>query len=139
ISRLGGNEDIKINVRIIAASNENLQEAVKKGEFREDLYHRLNEFQIHIPPLRERKKDIPIFSDYFLKEVNKELNKNITVIDKEKNVPNIDLKETALIAEIDKIIEALEFTDYNKTKAAKMLNIDRKTLYNKLKEFEIDL
>lgn len=198
ISRLGGNEDIKINVRIIAASNENLQEAVKKGEFREDLYHRLNEFQIHIPPLRERKKDIPIFSDYFLKEVNKELNKNITGIEKEvyqffyeyewpgnirelrnvirraalltenyhsinilnlpqdlfeipehnipdsalgkaKNLPNIDLKETALKAEIDKIIEALEFTDYNKTKAAKMLNIDRKTLYNKLKEFEIDL
>ena len=66
-----------VDVRIIVASNENLQEAYKKGKFREDLYHRFNEFSINLPPLRERKGDIPLFADFFLDKTNQELNKNI--------------------------------------------------------------
>jgi two-component system response regulator HydG len=66
-----------VDVRIIVASNENLQEAYKKGKFREDLYHRFNEFSINLPPLRERKGDIPLFADFFLDKTNQELSKTI--------------------------------------------------------------
>ena len=75
--RVGGTKEMDVDVRIIVASNENLQEAYKKGKFREDLYHRFNEFSINLPPLRERKVDIPLFADFFLDKTNEELNKNI--------------------------------------------------------------
>ncbi|MEP6926362.1 MAG: sigma-54 dependent transcriptional regulator, partial [Ginsengibacter sp.] len=75
--RVGGTKEMDVDVRIIVASNENLQEAYKKGKFREDLYHRFNEFSINLPPLRERKGDIPLFADFFLDKTNQELNKNI--------------------------------------------------------------
>lgn len=76
--RIGGNKEIDLDVRIIVASNENLFEAVQRGKFREDLFHRFNEFSIHIPPLRERGKDIMIFANHFLAMANRELGKNIT-------------------------------------------------------------
>src|SRR5438045_9248444 len=66
-----------VDVRIIVASNENLQEAYRKGKFREDLYHRFNEFSINLPPLRNRKVDIPLFADFFLDKTNRELGKNV--------------------------------------------------------------
>ncbi len=77
IKKIGGNVEIPIDVRIIVASNENLYEAVKQGKFREDLYHRFNQFGINIPALRERGKDIQVFAEYFLSIANKELQKNI--------------------------------------------------------------
>jgi two-component system response regulator HydG len=195
IRKVGGEKDIHVDVRILVASNENLAEKVKKGEFREDLYHRLNEFEISIPPLRERQKDIQLFIDYFIEEVNGDLNKNIKGIDEEafellynyewpgnirelkntirrsalmtphqgyiskehlpkeflmgapmiapisetqvttENPPSHYLKNLMEQAEIEQIMSILKKVNYNKTKAAVLLNMDRKTLYNKLKKF----
>ena len=77
LQHLGGKRETKIDVRIIVATNTNLSEAVKAGRFRDDLFHRLNEFYINLPPLRERKEDIPILAKYFLDEANQDLNKKI--------------------------------------------------------------
>src|SRR5215468_7439278 len=76
--RVGGNKEMDVDVRIIVASNENLQDAYQKGKFREDLYHRFNEFSINLPPLRNRKQDIPPFAEFFLQKTNDELEKNVT-------------------------------------------------------------
>lgn len=81
IKKIGGNVEIPVDVRIIVASNENLLEAVKQGRFREDLYHRFNQFGINIPPLRDRGKDIQVFAEFFLDIANKELQKNILGFD----------------------------------------------------------
>ena len=77
LQHLGGKRDISIDVRIVVASNVNLSEQVRKGRFRDDLYHRLNEFQIELPKLAERKEDIPILAKYFLEEANSEFNKEV--------------------------------------------------------------
>ncbi len=193
VSRIGSNKEKEIDVRVIVASNDDLKEKVSEGQFREDLYHRLNEFSIEIAPLRERHEDILIFAKHFLKTANTDLKKEVTGFDKEverifqkypwhgnlrelrnvikravllsqDNVVNKahlpheiayhnyenfdfeeeasdsqDLKTTAEIAEKKAIIKALSDTENNKTQAAKLLNIDRKTLYNKLNEYGIDL
>src|SRR4030095_13466325 len=76
--RVGGNKEMTTDVRIIVASNENLQQAYKKGRFREDLFHRFNEFSISLPPLRNRRLDIPLFAEFFLQKANSELQKNIS-------------------------------------------------------------
>ncbi|RPE13486.1 sigma-54-dependent Fis family transcriptional regulator [Chitinophaga lutea] len=205
IRRVGSMKEIAIDVRLIVASNENLFESVQKGKFREDLFHRFNEFTIHIPPLRERVEDLPLFVDAFLSQVSKELNKGEVKMSEEvwecfrrydwpgnvrelKNVirraslltpagkeitmaalplemksghtfaksthtngesaeeeiPDMpmldsnDLKSVALKAEYNKIINVLKAVKYNKTKAAQLLNIDRKTLYNKLRLLNIN-
>lgn len=78
--RLGGKKDINVDLQIIAATNKDLKEQVKKDLFRQDLYHRLNVISIEMPNLRSRKKDIPILTDYFVQHLNNELNKNITII-----------------------------------------------------------
>jgi two-component system response regulator HydG len=78
IKKIGGTKDIPIDVRLIVATNENLINAVKNGDFREDLYHRFNEFKIDIAPLRERKSDIRTFALHFLKQANDELGKNVS-------------------------------------------------------------
>jgi len=83
VRRVGGNKDIDIDVRIITASNVNLWEAAKAGKFREDLYHRFNEFSIALPPLRERKQDIMLFANHFLNHTNTELGKNVKGFTKE--------------------------------------------------------
>ena len=190
--RVGSNKDITTDTRVIVASNENLQEAYQKGKFREDLYHRFNEFSVSIPPLRERKEDIPLFSDFFLKKVSLELNKKLEGFDEEvselflnygwpgnlrelrnvirraallspsgKITPNVlpweiigntskqandqatvvkqpltDLKDVASQAEYETIMNVLKQVRFNKTKAAEVLNIDRKTLYNKIRYYE---
>ena len=77
-TRVGGNEIIKINFRLICATNKNLELAVEQGEFREDLYYRLNVFTIHVPPLRERKSDIPLLANHFLNRFSLNMNKPIT-------------------------------------------------------------
>lgn len=80
VKRLGANKSISVDFRVIVATNENLKKAISEGEFREDIYHRLNEFSFEIPPLRERKKDISTFAIHFMEEVNQSLGKSITAI-----------------------------------------------------------
>ena len=79
--RLGGEKEISVNVRVLAATNRNLKDEIEKGTFREDLYYRLNVARIEIPPLRERKEDIPVLAFSFLKEFTSKFNKNIKGID----------------------------------------------------------
>ncbi len=191
--RVGGNKEIEIDIRIIVASNENLQEAYRRGKFREDLYHRFNEFSINLPPLRNRKEDIPHFAAFFLSKTMEELNKQLDGFDTEvldmfikynwpgnlrefKNVVrrcalltdrgyisasslpfeisnaitdtantastpgpgkrSMDLKDSASKAEYETIMHVLKEVNFNKTKAAEVLKIDRKTLYNKIKSYE---
>jgi len=83
VQRVGGNTSKKVDIRLMAATNKNLYEEVKQGGFREDLFFRLNVFPIYIPPLRERKGDIPGLADYFLKKFNSDLKKNLTGFSKE--------------------------------------------------------
>lgn len=229
--RIGGNKDIELDIRIIVASNEKLWEAAKRGKFREDLYHRFNEFSINVPPLRERRNDIMTFAYFFLEHTNNELDKHVEGFQPEvehifktyawpgnlrelKNVvkrsalladgSHIDVtalpfelvnhnkllfdegsghelyhghpyeepgtavpprseygipatppeepvphmvrskpievnehayKTASIDAEYEMIVQALKKANYNKSKAAKLLNVDRKTLYNKMKQY----
>lgn len=182
VKPIGSNNEIKVDIRVIAATNEDLSEAVKKGDFREDLYHRLNEFSIQAPRLSERKHDIMIFANHFLEAANEDLEKDISGFSEEVSdlFMNYDwpgnlremkntIKRSVLLTKSDVIsiavlpqemlIEskseevpayskqneesairsALERANFNKSKAAKLLDIDRKTLYNKLKLYNIDL
>jgi two-component system response regulator HydG len=209
--RVGGVKDIELDVRILIASNELLWNATRSGKFREDLYHRFNEFSIEIPPLRERKDDIILFARHFLHTTNEELGKNVKGFEPEveeifkkyvwfgnlrelKNVvkratlltegdyiesrslpfeisnyeklqfaeqppgangagpasapetkpgvnPKVNLsesslKEASIDAEYEMILQALKESNYNKSKAAQLLKIDRKTLYNKMTLYE---
>ncbi|MFO7924527.1 MAG: sigma-54 dependent transcriptional regulator [Bacteroidales bacterium] len=196
VTRIGENKPKKVDVRLIAAANDSLMEKVKAGEFREDLYHRLNGFRINIPPLRQRREDIMIFADHFIRQANMAFNRNVTKVDdsvrellknyywhgnirelqnvikrvvllsrsevitpellpeeirfsssKEspqtefKNIINrniTDLKSATLVTEKEMIQNALEKTKNNKSKAARLLNIDRKTLYNKIKLYDLE-
>lgn len=197
IRRVGGVKDIGLDVRIIVASNEKLWDAALNGRFREDLYHRFNEFSIEVPPLRNRKDDIMLFAEHFLKRTNAELKKNVRGFSQDvkdifmeyvwhgnlRELLNVVKRATLLTdgelvevtalpfeinnykklqfdnvksdlqadsieslenkykavninAEYEVILEALRRTQFNKTKAAKLLNIDRKTLYNKIKQYK---
>jgi two-component system response regulator HydG len=193
IRRVGGREDISIDVRLLAATNENLLNAINETNFREDLYHRINEFKIEISPLRERYEEIGQFAQHFLKQANTELEKQVEGFSKEtldllekydwpgnlrelKNVikrsvlltkgtmvektalpseisityneraadiknikESTDLKQLESALERQKIMEALEKARFNKTKAARLLNIDRKTLYNKIRAYGLEV
>jgi len=77
IKPIGSSKEIEVDIRVLAATNEDLLEAVNKGDFREDLYHRLNEFAIKVPSLSERKDDLMIFGSYFLEKANEKLHKNV--------------------------------------------------------------
>jgi two-component system nitrogen regulation response regulator GlnG len=81
--RIGGNSPIQVDVRIIAATNQNLEEKVRNGSFREDLYHRLNVIKINLPPLRDRKEDIILLTSYFLKKFSEEAKTKVKVLGKE--------------------------------------------------------
>ncbi|HJZ40976.1 MAG TPA: sigma-54 dependent transcriptional regulator [Bacteroidales bacterium] len=181
IKPVGGSKEITVDVRIISATNEDLSEAMERGNFRKDLYHRLNEFQLSVPPLRSRKQDIMIFAHHFLNQANSNLDKTVLGFDKSiepvfmdyywpgnlRELKNIvqratllakgeyitireippDLYEQSILEgnsgksnhnnEPELIRKALEASEYNKSKAARLLNIDRKTLYNKLKHYNI--
>lgn len=182
VKPIGSNQEITINVRLISATNENLRQAIEKGDFREDLYHRINEFTIRIPDLKERKEDLLLFANHFLDLANSELQKDIIGFDNDtmqlfqsyswpgnlrqmknvikyatllatgryitrkelpeeltENLPshtNIQLKNVE--HERDLIRKALQECGNNKTRAAQLLGIDRKTLYNKLKIYQLD-
>ena len=182
VKPIGSNQEIAINVRLISATNENLRSAIDKGDFREDLYHRINEFTVRIPDLKERKEDLLLFANNFLDQANIELQKDIIGFDNDvirifqsyswpgnlrqmKNVikyatllatgryitpnelpeelttdpisapVNIQLKNES--HECEMIKRALQEAGNNKTRAAQLLGIDRKTLYNKLKAYGI--
>lgn len=184
IKRIGSTKEIEVDVRIITATNEDLNEAVVKGDFREDLYHRLNEFLVHIPSLEERLEDLVLFADYFLDKANKNLKKEVhgfsdavwdvfnqyrwpgnlrelqnvikravllTTSDEvqlealPKELMNQNIKAEPLEGisksefEKDRIIRALKRTNFNKSKAAKLLQVTRKTLYNRINQYNLDL
>jgi two-component system response regulator HydG len=188
IQPVGSNKQIAVDVRIITATNDDLANSMKNGEFREDLYHRLNEFKIQLPPLRERGEDLELFIDLFINLSNEELRREVKEMDREtrqlllnydwpgnlrelRNVikrmvlltsgnvatadslpdemktavttpsalPNpTDIKAVNETNEKALITEALLKSKYNKSKAAKLLNIDRKTLYSKMERYGID-
>ncbi len=207
IRRIGSTGEITVDVRIITATNEDLRQAVAKGDFREDLYHRINEFAIQVAPLKQRPDDLMLFAKHFLEQANVELNRNVENIDNdvheifnhyswpgnfrelrniikravlltkgntifketlpeeliseaqnynpsvisnaityennlqpaiEQNQPVL-LKDAAQRGERELIIATLEKVRFNKSKAAKILNVDRKTLYNKMKQYNIPL
>ena len=182
VKPIGSNQEIAINVRLISATNENLRQAIEKGDFREDLYHRINEFTIRIPDLKERKEDLLLFANHFLDLANSELQKDIIGFDNDtmqlfqsyswpgnlrqmknvikyatllatgryitrkelpeeltENLPshtNIQLKNVEHERDLSR--KALQECGNNKTRAAQLLGIDRKTLYNKLKIYQLD-
>lgn len=184
IQRVGDSKTIPIDIRLITATNENLLQSVADGEFRQDVYHRINEFKIQIPALRNRGEDLSIFIDYFIAKANDTLDKSIKGISTEvglvfekydwpgnlrelKNIINRmvllstkDLLEVNLLpeemlletqssnnssdlkmiqeeTERDLIQKTMIQCDHNKSKAAKILNIDRKTLYSKLEKYKL--
>lgn len=207
VKRIGSTKEIDLDVRIIVATNENLQDAIQKGRFREDLYHRFNEFSIYMPALRERGNDIVLLAEHFLMVANQELSRNVSSFSAEviecfmryrwpgnirelknvvrratlltegneiqmkalpleisnpmlaydfngSNVNNTshinvpaeapetkeskhDLKNAALEAEYETILRVLKEVNFNKTRAAEILKIDRKTLYNKMKAINL--
>ena len=184
IRRIGSTKEIEVDVRLISATNENLQEAIAKGNFREDLYHRINEFTLRMPDLKERPEDILLFANFFLDQANRELERDLIGFDAAasealqryswpgnlRQLKNI-VKRATLLArgefirlhdlgddilshpasapqtssfvlhdeqmEKQRILNALQQTGNNKTKAALLLGIDRKTLYNKMKLYNI--
>ena len=180
IRPVGGTEERPIDIRLVCATNENLPEAILRGAFREDLYHRINEFTLHMPLLRERGEDVLEFARYFLAQANAELNRHIVDFAPDaqqalmgyawpgnlREMRNVVVR-AALLAEgaayisaaqillpqsapassatplsirptadeeLARIHEALQMTGGNKSRAAQLLGIDRKTLYNKLKQ-----
>jgi two-component system response regulator PilR (NtrC family) len=111
--RVGGTEDIRVDVRIISATNKDLEEAVREKRFREDLFYRLNVIQIKLPRLRERREDIPLLTDHFLKKYSEELNKNISRISSEALRILLNYEFPGNVRELQNIIEravALETT-----------------------------
>ncbi len=182
IRPVGSATDIDVDIRIIAATNENLETAIVENRFREDLYHRLNELSITVPPLRERSGDIPTFANHFLEKANEELDKHIDGFTEEtldilkqyhwsgnlRELRNV-VRRAALFCQTEKInpddlppflltytitppdmplrsqnekeqIEtALKVAHGNKAAAARILKIDRKTLYNKMHQYDIEL
>lgn len=186
---VGSTKEIDVDVRLVTATNENLQAAIAKGTFREDLYHRLNEFTLQMPSLSERGADILLFANFFLRQANRELDRHVEGFDAEsqrllmayswpgnlRQLKNI-VKRATLLAdgcfirpchfadelrqaeaapvqepaaqqpaaslhlrnseqERARIVEALQQARYNKSRAAQLLGVDRKTLYNKIKQY----
>lgn len=182
IKRIGSNKEIEIDIRLVAATNEDLEKAISKGAFRNDLYHRISEFTIHMPELKDLKQDIMLYANFFLDSANRELGKNVIGFDdnvmqlflnydwpgnlrqmkntvmratlltqgeyitmdslpRELSLHKVVVEKSALLHdpadEKERILSALKNTGGNKSMAAKLLGVDRKTLYNKLKLYDI--
>jgi transcriptional regulator with GAF, ATPase, and Fis domain len=105
IERLGGLHPIKVDVRIVAATNKNLEEEVKQGRFREDLFYRLNIVQIEMPPLRERKEDIPLLLDFFLKKYNERHRRSIKGFAREARDVLIKYDYPGNVRELENVVE----------------------------------
>ncbi len=106
-SRLGGESDVRVDARIIAATNRNLEEAVRKGEFREDLYYRLNVVTIHIPPLRERIDAVPLLVEHFLRMYNEQYNKNVEKLSDETMQVLMDYHWPGNVRELENMIKRM--------------------------------
>ena len=177
--RLGGTTEIEVDFRTIAATNRDLQQAIKKGEFRQDFFYRLNVISLHIPPLRERRDDIPLLAEHFLDRYSRETNKDIDTISKEamalfrqydwpgnvRELENaieravviskkrrLDLEEFSFLAphlsaaaetyslektQIAHLLRVLKEFNWNITKAAQALEINRVTLHKKIKKYDL--
>jgi transcriptional regulator with PAS, ATPase and Fis domain len=103
--RVGGNQPIHVDVRVIAATNRDLSSAIKEGRFREDLYYRLNVIPISLPPLRERREDIPVLAKYFLRRFAAETKKNFTGIEADAEVKLIAYEWPGNVRELANVIE----------------------------------
>ncbi len=177
---VGGTKEIDIDIRLVYTTNENLEEAVSEGRFREDLYHRINEFTIYMPKLSERGSDLFLFADLFIRHANEELNRNVegfysgaaeilashswpgnlrelnnvvkraVLLTRGSQITTAEL--TLAMGQIrtdnvlqlhdedterQRIITALQQTNGNKAKAARLLGVDRKTIYNKIEKLGI--
>ena len=184
IKRVGSNKEIDVDIRIVTATNEDLTEAVENGSFREDLFHRINEFSVEIPSLEDRVEDLPLFADFFLRKANRSLGKNVEGFSEDvkdifrqyhwpgnlRELQNVikravlltsgnTVEKEALPKEVyrskesnvnvdnfskadyekEQIVKALKQSNFNKSKAAKLLQITRKTLYNKINHYNLDL
>lgn len=185
ISRVGATREIDIDVRIIAATNQDLEKLTEEKRFRLDLYHRLSTFIIHVPPLRERKEDIPLLLNYFTEEFSRKLNKKIRGIEvkavemlmeyhfpgnvrelrnmveravilcekdrlrlsdfqttralQQRSKPGNGEFETLNLEELEKaaIIKAIKKANYNKSAAARMLNISFQSLDRRIKKYNL--
>ena len=180
IRPVGGTKEIDIDIRLVCATNENLEETVSEGRFREDLYHRINEFTIYMPKLSERGSDLFLFADLFIRHANEELNRNVegfysgaaemlashswpgnlrelnnvvkraVLLTRGSQITTAEL--TLAMGQIrtdnvlqlhdedterQRIITALQQTNGNKAKAARLLGVDRKTIYNKIEKLGI--
>ena len=182
IRPIGSNKEIQVDVRLISATNEDLEQQIGKGTFREDLYHRINEFTLYMPLLKDRREDILLFANFFLDKANLEMGKHVAGFDAQackvmeayhwpgnlRQMKNVirratllatgDLITTNELADLQsaptpvatgialrdeetekrRIVEALRQTGNNKSRAAQLLGIDRKTLYNKLKLYDMN-
>ena len=182
IKPVGANKEIPVDVRVVTATNEDMERAIALGKFRSDLFHRLNEFMILIPPLEKCREDISLFAHHFLQMANREIHKNVIGFDERvlelfhsyrwpgnirelKNavfrlalVTQDEIINTDLLKEIipniynhehsdwdikdelekERIIDALKQTSNNKSKAAALLEIDRKTLYKRMSLYNIE-
>ncbi len=185
--RVGGTKSIKVDVRLISSTNKNLERVIQEGKFREDLFYRLNVVPIYLPPLRERKQDIPLLANYFLQRFAQETNKKITgfhprtievmtdygwpgnirelenaveraVVLSEKEIilpehlpfglstkpkaevtvlqDGVRIKEMMEDLERQEVVRALEKSDWNQTRAAKLLGLSRSSLRYKMKKFQ---
>jgi DNA-binding NtrC family response regulator len=185
VRRVGGTVEIPLNVRILAASNRNLDDALREGKFREDLYYRLNVFRIDLPPLRERTDDIPVLVEHFVREFSEQRAKPLVGVDHEcleilnsyrwpgnirqlrnvierasivsagplltandlppelrkatSNSLSVELKVGSSLEEAERrlIVKTLEFVAGNKVRAAEILGISTKTLYNRLEQYQL--
>ena len=184
IKPVGSSRIVEVNIRIITATNVDLKQMIEQGRFREDLYHRINEFQLQIPRLQERGQDILLFARHFLEYANRQMKKQISGFSPEaeqlmlsygwrgnlRELLNV-VKRTVLLSEgplitaadlpeeisegpvprqgqdahtlkeqheRQMIVEALARTRNNRTRAARLLGVDRKTLYNKMKLYHLE-
>jgi two-component system response regulator HydG len=191
VQPIGSTKEIRVDVRILTATNEDLSESVRRGEFREDLYHRLNEFKLRVPAVRERGRDLYEFLNFFREAANEELQRDVKTFEadvlkllenydwpgnlremknvvkravllapgdkitlstlpqemiqnmrdveaREKTTGVYDLKALQEVQEREMILKTLQEVRYNKSKAARILNIDRKTLYLKMDKYGIE-
>lgn len=182
IRPIGSNKEFQVDVRLISATNEDLEQQIGKGAFREDLYHRINEFTLYMPLLKDRREDILLFANFFLDKANQEMGKHVAGFDAQacktmetyhwpgnlRQMKNV-IRRATLLATSDlitvneladlqsvqssvatgialhdeeteklRIVKALRQTGNNKSRAAQLLGIDRKTLYNKLKLYNVN-
>ena len=175
--RVGGNKEITSDFRVICATNKNLKQMVDDGQFREDLFYRLNVVSIQIPPLRDRIEDIPLLVDHFIEKYCTSMSRNIVSIDKAAlkrleqydfpgnvrelenmieraivvgNQKQIRLKDLPFdkgmsnnsfksLEDLEKqyILQVLDKYDWNISKSAKVIKVDRVTLYNKIKKYNL--